>query len=205
MSGLTPKRLRFVEEYLIDLNAARAYRAAGFKGNDNVCAVEGHRLLSIPNVAAAIKEAMDKRSERVGLTADETLGQLRRMLMFDPRKLLNDDGTPKAIGELDDDSVMAIAGLKIRVERSKRGQKGEAEGSGDDEATIAEYRLTDRVRVTELAMRHLKLLTEKLELTGKDGERLERPRSAIEDARLVAFLFAKAQRELEKAGTAEAR
>ncbi|MDO9490179.1 MAG: terminase small subunit [Sphingomonadaceae bacterium] len=190
MSGLTPKRQRFVDEYLVDLNATRAYRDAGFKGNDNVCAVEGHRLLSNPNVAAAIKEAMDKRAERVGLTADETLGQLRRMLMFDPRKLLNDDGTPKAIGDLDDDTVMAVAGLKIRVERGKGGQKGDSESAGDVEATIAEYRLTDRVRVTELAMRHLKLLTDKMELTGRNGEPLVRETTPLEDARRIAFIIA---------------
>lgn len=72
---MTPKRQRFVEEYLIDLNATAAYRRAGYAGDDNVCAVEGHRLLSDPKVGSAIAEAAAARSEKVGIDADYVLRQ----------------------------------------------------------------------------------------------------------------------------------
>lgn len=72
---MTPKRQRFVEEYLLDLNATAAYRRAGYAGDDNVCAVEGHRLLSDPKVGEAIAEAAAKRSEQVGIDAAYVLRQ----------------------------------------------------------------------------------------------------------------------------------
>lgn len=72
MAGkLREKRERFVAEYLIDLNAAAAYRRAGYAvKNDNVAAVEGHRLLTDPKVAVEISEALRKRQERTEITAD---------------------------------------------------------------------------------------------------------------------------------------
>lgn len=85
---MTPKQQRFVEEYLIDLNGARAYRAAGYAGDDNVCAVEAHRLLSNPNVAAAVAEAQSKRSARTEITADLVLKELAKIGFADMRKLL---------------------------------------------------------------------------------------------------------------------
>jgi phage terminase small subunit len=79
MMALTPKQQRFVEEYLIDLNASRAYRAAGYKGNDNVCAVEGHKLLSNPKVQPVISAGKLARSEETGITAKWVLEQAAKV------------------------------------------------------------------------------------------------------------------------------
>lgn len=76
--ALSAKRQRFVEEYLVDLNAAAAYRRAGYTArSDNVAAVEGHRLLSDPKIAAAISAAQAARSERTLITADEVIQGLK--------------------------------------------------------------------------------------------------------------------------------
>lgn len=72
-TGLTVRQRVFADEYLTDLNGARAYRAAGYKGSDNVCAVEAHKLLSNPKVAAYVAAAMEKRSERTEITQDMVL------------------------------------------------------------------------------------------------------------------------------------
>ncbi|PAE74486.1 terminase small subunit [Bacillus velezensis] len=51
MSKLTPKRKRFVDEYLIDLNATQAYIRAGYKvKSESVAAVESHKLLRNPKI-----------------------------------------------------------------------------------------------------------------------------------------------------------
>ena len=73
---LTPKRSRFVDEYLIDLNGAGAYVRAGYKAkNDNVAAVEASRLLRIPNIQMAVALAKKRRSETVEINAEWVLRQ----------------------------------------------------------------------------------------------------------------------------------
>ena len=65
---LTPKQARFVQEYLIDLNAAQAAIRAGYSAK--TARVIGHENLIKPDIAAAIEKAMAERAERTELTAD---------------------------------------------------------------------------------------------------------------------------------------
>ena len=68
MFELNAKQTRFVQEYLIDLNATDAYRRAGYTtGNPDVC---GPRLLGNVGVARAIQEAATVRAARVHVTQD---------------------------------------------------------------------------------------------------------------------------------------
>ncbi|MCY8867390.1 terminase small subunit [Bacillus spizizenii] len=89
MSKLTPKQKRFVDEYLIDLNATQAYIRAGYKANSEaVAGVEGHKLLKNPKIEQAISEAMEKRSKRTNITADRVLNQLAKYAFADIRDLM---------------------------------------------------------------------------------------------------------------------
>jgi hypothetical protein len=84
--GLTDKQQRFVEEYLVDLNATAAAGRAGYKGKylDRI----GSELLGKTRVAAAIAAAQAKRSKRTELNADYVLKRLRREA---------NDHTPRAV------------------------------------------------------------------------------------------------------------
>ena len=72
--ALTPKQTRFVQEYLIDLNATQAAIRAGYSAKTAFAI--GHENLSKPNIAAAITEAQAKRAERAEITADRVLEEL---------------------------------------------------------------------------------------------------------------------------------
>jgi phage terminase small subunit len=75
---LTPKQQRFVEEYLIDLNATQAAIRAGYSENSaQQIATEN---LSKPLVANAIQEGMNKRAESATLSAQETLEIIARTI-----------------------------------------------------------------------------------------------------------------------------
>jgi hypothetical protein len=77
---LTPKQQRFVQEYLVDLNGAAAYRRAGYTvGSDPVARVEACRLLANPSVAAAIQAAQQARAERTQLTQDWVVQRLVKL------------------------------------------------------------------------------------------------------------------------------
>jgi len=72
---LTPKQQRFVEEYLVDLNATRAAIRAGY--SEKTANVEGPKHLVKPGIAAAIKEKQDKLSKRTELTQEWVLERLK--------------------------------------------------------------------------------------------------------------------------------
>lgn len=70
---LTPKQQRFVQEYILDLNATAAALRAGYKSGD-----VGRQLLTKTHVRAAIAEAKKCRAERCELSADAILRRLDR-------------------------------------------------------------------------------------------------------------------------------
>ncbi|RSV15668.1 terminase small subunit [Sphingomonas sp. ABOLF] len=73
MTSMTPKQQRFVEEYLIDLNATQAAIRAGYAPDS--ADVEGCRLLGNAKVAQAIAGLKAERSERTKIDADYVLTQ----------------------------------------------------------------------------------------------------------------------------------
>ena len=112
--ALNAKELRFVEEYLIDLNGAQAAIRAGYsKSGPNVTAC---RLLSRDNVQAAIAAGMAARSERTKITQDMVLEELAKLAFSDPRKFFREDGTIKHPTELDDKTAAALAQFEIKEE-----------------------------------------------------------------------------------------
>lgn len=69
--SLTAKQQRFVEEYLVDLNATQAAIRAGYSAKTAYS--QGQRALKDVEIAAEIQAAMDDRSERTEITADYVL------------------------------------------------------------------------------------------------------------------------------------
>ena len=74
---LSPKQERFVQEYLIDLNAARAAIRAGYAAK--TARGIGHENLKKPDIAAAIEKARAERAERAKLTGDMVVDELRNI------------------------------------------------------------------------------------------------------------------------------
>lgn len=74
---MSPKQQRFVEEYLIDLNATQAAIRAGY--SERTAYSIGQENLTKPEIAAAVQVEMDKRSERTALTTDYVLNGIREV------------------------------------------------------------------------------------------------------------------------------
>lgn len=127
---LSPKQQRFVEEYLVDLNATAAYRRAGYKArSDNAAAVEGHKLLRNPKIDAAVRAAQANRSQRTGIAADRVLQELARIAFADPRQLYQADGSLKSVKDLDDDTAATVASVEVFEEFQGRGEDREQTGT----------------------------------------------------------------------------
>lgn len=71
--SLTAKQQRFVEEYLIDLNATQAAIRAGYSAD--TAAEMGYENLRKPQIAEAVTAAKRERSERTQIDADYVLRQ----------------------------------------------------------------------------------------------------------------------------------
>ena len=65
---MTPRQRRFVEEFLIDLNATQAAIRAGYSAR--TAEQQGPRLLGNVEIAAAVQAAQRARSARVQVTQD---------------------------------------------------------------------------------------------------------------------------------------
>ena len=144
--GRTDMERRFIVEYLIDFNATRAYIAAAAprKITPRTASTNGARLLALPEIVEAIRKERDTRMAAAGITLNETLQKLRQITMYDVRKMVHDNGSPKNIHELDDDTAAAIVGLKLVT-------KGNMDlGIGE----VIEYKLADRVAGIEKAMKY---------------------------------------------------
>ena len=73
--SLTPKRQRFLAEYLVDLNATQVSVRAGY--SERTAYSIGNELLSFPEVQLAIQEAQAERSQRTQVTADQVVDEWR--------------------------------------------------------------------------------------------------------------------------------
>ncbi|SDC69592.1 phage terminase small subunit [Massilia sp. PDC64] len=101
---------------------------------------------------------MEERSKATQITAERVLQELGRVAFFDPRRLLNADGSPRPINELDDDTAAVLAGMDIAEEFA---------GAGEERRFVGytrKVKLADKVAALNLAMRHLGMLTDKLEV-----------------------------------------
>ncbi|MCF6327581.1 MAG: terminase small subunit [Devosiaceae bacterium] len=74
---LRPKVARFVEEYLVDFKGGDAYQRAGYAPRGKQASTSASRLLSRPDVQAAVAAGQELISERTGLTQDWVRDRLR--------------------------------------------------------------------------------------------------------------------------------
>lgn len=168
MSKLTDKQIMFVKEYLIDLNGTQAAIRAGY--SEKTAQEQASRLLSNVIVAAAIQDAMGKRSERVEITADRVLQEIAKLAFANLQDFYDENGTLKDIHTLPRDVAVALSSSKINLTES---------------CAVQEIKLHDKKGSLELLGRHLKLFTDKTELTGKDGGPIETATEIIERPKLT--------------------
>jgi phage terminase small subunit len=96
---MNPRQLRFVEEYLVDLNATQAAIRAGY--STRTAAVIGNENLKKPYIQSAIQKAQLARSERTQITVDKVLEdieliKLNAMQQENDGKMINHAGALKA-------------------------------------------------------------------------------------------------------------
>lgn len=157
---LPDKHARFVEEYLIDLNATQAYsRVYGVK--TKVAEANGCRLLGNAKVAHAIAKGAEERTKEAGVTVERVLRELTRMAWVDIAGAYDENGALKPIHEIPEDVRRAIVAIEVDEiwgwqgsgEKRERVQIGETK----------KVKFADKRGSNELLGKYLKMFVDQIE------------------------------------------
>ena len=149
---LTDKQARFVEEYLIDLNATQAAIRAGYaESSAKDC---GWENLQKPAVQAALHEAMDARSKRTAITADRVLQELAHL----------------GFARMDDYAEWGPKGVTLKQSEGLTEDQLRAVGEVSETVTqhggTIRFKLHDKLGALEKLGKHLGLFVERVEHSG---------------------------------------
>ncbi len=140
MAKLSEKQKRFVQEYLVDLNATAAAKRAGY--SPKTASEQGARLLANVKVQEEIQKAIEKRQNRVEITQDRVLQELAAIAFAsgaDYASIISGVVMMNDTEELTEEQKAAIVSIK----QTKEG---------------VEVKLADKMRALELLAKHLGLL-----------------------------------------------
>ncbi len=156
---MTDAQKRFCDEYLIDLNATRAYKVAYSRcKKDETANVNGSKLLRNAKVQEYISAKQKEIEKRTEVTQDMVIKELAKIAFLDIRKLYTENGQLKNVADIDSDTAGAISSLETLEEY---------EGFGNDREKIGDtqkVRLLDKTKALELLGKHLGMFKEKVEI-----------------------------------------
>ncbi len=146
---VTDKQKIFANEYLIDLNATRAYMAAyPNTKNENTAAVSANKLLRNAKIQEYISKRMKEREIRTEVTQDRILEEIANIAFYQVSDYVDVVGGQVIVKDtkpLKSNQLKAIAGIK--------------EG-----ANGIEIKLNDKLKALELLGRHTGLWNDKLNI-----------------------------------------
>ncbi len=159
---LTIKQEKYAQGLFTGLSQREAYKQAYNCENttDEVIDVKACELAKNGKVAVRIEQLTNELQLRNMVTVERVVAEYAKLGYFDPRKLFNDDGKPKDITKLDDDTAAALAGLDIQEIY---------EGSGEDRKFVGytkKYKLADKRAALDSMAKYLGMFTDKIELQG---------------------------------------
>lgn len=177
LMALTNKQKLFADEYLIDLNATRAYKSV-YKNvkNDDTAAVNGNRLLRNAKVAEYINQRMKDREKRTEITQDKVLAELAQIAFANgtdfakvvekPMIVNNSYVMDPDTGQLKTYTAVELIPTEKLSEDKRKAVAGIKEGKYGIEVASC-----DKVKALELLGRHLGMFKDKVEITGLNEEK----------------------------------
>lgn len=152
---LTPKQQRFVDEYLVDLNASAAARRAGYSAR--TADAIGRENLGKPTIAAAIDARREALRQKVEITQERVIAELAKIAFGDQRRVV----------------AWGPHGVKLRPSTALTDDEAAAVAEVSETNTGAlRIKTHDKVGALKLLGEHLGLFTKKLEHSGPGGQPL---------------------------------
>lgn len=120
---LTEKQQRFVDEYLIDLNATQAAIRAGY--SVKTANEQGSQNLAKLSIQQAIAKQMAERSKRTGINQDRVVLELAKIALVKMTDIVDSQGRIKSDASPDD--LACIESVKYKESESDTGSSVERE------------------------------------------------------------------------------
>jgi phage terminase small subunit len=180
--GLTPKQVRFCEEYIIDLNATQAAIRAGYSAK--TANEQGSQTLAILSVQEYIQELKEERSSRTEVTADRVIKELAAIAFANIDDFVKVVEVEVKTVEFDEEGepIESIRMHKMvnvyetdKVDQAKIPAIASIKQSRDG----IELKTHDKIKSLELLGRHLGMWVDKIDLTTK-GDSLNEKRPIME-------------------------
>ena len=146
---MTQKQKRFIEEYLIDLNATQAAIRAGY--SPDTAQQTGSENLSKPVIRAQIDRAMAERSKRTGVNAERVVQELAKIAFVNAAEVIDPKTATVKEDALPEDTA-AIQSVKVKT-------------FGED-GLEREIKMADKLKALELLGKHLGMFKDRIELAG---------------------------------------
>lgn len=173
---MTDAQKRFCDEYLIDLNATRAYKVAYPNcKKDETAKSAGSRLLTNVNLQNYITDKMKEREQRTEVTQDMVIKELSAIAFskasdYAKLKKMKRNLPIYQEGEIVDYKEEEYTGIEFTptdelTEEQKKALSGIKKGKFGLEVNSC-----DKVRALELLGRHLGIFNDKLDVNVKEKE-----------------------------------
>lgn len=149
MSNLTPQQEKFAQEVAKGKSQADAYRAAYPKSKtwkDDSVHNRASAMMRHTQVVARVRNIQAKAADKAMMTAADVLKEAMKLARFDVRLLLNPDGTPKQLSDLDDETAAAIQGIELMQI-----------GGDDSPVMVKRYKVADKNAALEKLFKHFGL------------------------------------------------
>lgn len=120
---LKPAWVRFCQEYAIDSNGSRSYKAA-YKTvkKDSTARSNAYALLTNTDILAYIDALKADTASKLEVTAERVLDEYAKMAFYNPQDFYGEDGSYIPIHELPRDQAAAIAGFEVKEFHDKEGK-----------------------------------------------------------------------------------
>lgn len=158
VAKLTDKQQRFVDEYLIDLNATQAAIRAGYSAK--TADQQGSRMLANVKIKQAVAEKQAQRSKRTGVNQDRVVLELAKVAFAKMTDIVDSNGRIKEDASPDD--LACIESIKYKESDNEYG------GSVEREVKIA-----SKLKALELLGKHLGMWSDKFNVTVEKSEKLD--------------------------------
>lgn len=123
-SELTGKQMKFCEEYMLDYNASRAVRAAGYRAKDSIVSkAVGWGLLQKPHVKAYLAKLQKEVGEMAGLSKLKILNEHKKIAFTSIAHFHNTWIEKKAFENLTEEQKACIKSITHQT-RSFTGEDG---------------------------------------------------------------------------------
>lgn len=150
MAKLSAKQKRFVEEYLIDLNATQAAVRAGY--SCKTAMEQGYQLLQKTSVQQAVSEHMAERSKRTGVNQDRVVTELAKIAFIKMTDVVDPDGRIRE--DASEDDLSCIESIKYKKSDTETGSSVERE-----------VKISSKLKALELLGKHLGMWNDKLDVS----------------------------------------